>query len=1053
MRKHFLLLFLMAILPLVGWAAPLRSVEALSPYYGEVPTIKVYGESTTPLTAGTDYIFDGFFSAQTCAESEKLTEAEVKAKPAGTTLYVKITGNIGYEGSLTGSFQIKKMPLVILGAFNEGKASKAYGSADPAAPIFAVTKVFKKTVTAFSDENNIKETLGDIFSFTRETGEDAGDYALKAAIANNTLAANYVVESADIYTTLPAEEDVEETEDVDETLGVQAKFVITPKAFTLGSAEPVVAATITITIDDSKLQYNGTNQKPVITVHDIALNKDLVLDTDYTVTYPQTEGDNPQPNHKAAITHNITITGKGNYAATGIPQTFKIAPRPVFVKPVFKKIYDGTADLGTLPAAAGNFITVETETPATTGANAGIYTYKFEFQGIIDAELSTIVFTASALKNSTLTTTQKNVTTEPVALKFVLAENKTINDVFTLANYTFIAQDGTLEITKRPIKVKAASSEVNYGEDESSKLVLADEGEEEDVDAALENAVVADFKALRYILKVTKATTAETTGANAGKYKLTPVWLTDPEIDTKVNAITKETYNALTGANVASVSNDNKKDLKDALKALYKNYEMTQVFGYLKYNKATLYLGLNQSKFTLSKVYDGKEISLDDQLAKLTDAGNLSFSNFQGNDKATDTNILDLSELTMEVVENGAAANTYNLSLSGAKSDFYNISYVNSVYKINPRKLDITTFDQTMLSGQAYSLLNQKAYKITNTKADEGLVDDAEDVFKLIAVTREQVGGVYVYTDNEITQENGGLDADGLLEANNFGIKVADCGADDSKFANYTITVTPGQLTVLLNDGTGLANIMLADDKDVKDQLADVAGADTEENENANRANILFSTRDLKEGVWYTLVLPFDITVADFSKTVGYAIVDKFDEAASDGKVHFNLYMGNIPANTPFMFKLDGQKNNLNQVMFLNKVIVYDPEADNIDEDGNPFIKDGGDNTLVGFYGKKADNKLNAGEYYLNASGAWTPAVNNNVTLGSGRAKLVMGTGSAREILVEEADGSTTAISCIAADGMAVEADGWYTIGGVKLESAPVEKGVYIRNGKKMVIK
>ena len=231
--------------------------------------------------------------------------------------------------------------------------------------------------------------------------------------------------------------------------------------------------------------------------------------------------------------------------------------------------------------------------------------------------------------------------------------------------------------------------------------------------------------------------------------------------------------------------------------------------------------------------------------------------------------------------------------------------------------------------------------------------------------------------------------------------------------------------------------------------------------------NITFSNRTLKAGVWYTLVLPFDITVSNFSKAFGYAVVDMFDQTASDGKVHFNLYMGNIPANTPFMFKIDGEKLNLNQVYIENQTIIYDPEATEpregvlFDEIGNPYVTDGSDNKLVGFYGKKAaditapeegDNMLAPGEYYLNGSGVWTPAGSNGATIGGERAKLVLAT-NAREILVEEPDGSTTAIACINAEGVAVEANGWYTLDGIKLQGAPTEKGVYIRNGKKMVIK
>ena len=57
-----------------------------------------------------------------------------------------------------------------------------------------------------------------------------------------------------------------------------------------------------------------------------------------------------------------------------------------------------------------------------------------------------------------------------------------------------------------------------------------------------------------------------------------------------------------------------------------------------------------------------------------------------------------------------------------------------------------------------------------------------------------------------------------------------------------------------------------------------------------------------------------------------------------------------------------------------------------------------------------------------------------------------------RVISIEEPNG-TTEISAITVDGAFVEADGWYTTNGIRLQGVPTEKGVYIRNGKKIVIK
>ena len=58
-------------------------------------------------------------------------------------------------------------------------------------------------------------------------------------------------------------------------------------------------------------------------------------------------------------------------------------------------------------------------------------------------------------------------------------------------------------------------------------------------------------------------------------------------------------------------------------------------------------------------------------------------------------------------------------------------------------------------------------------------------------------------------------------------------------------------------------------------------------------------------------------------------------------------------------------------------------------------------------------------------------------------------------IFIEEPDGTTTAIKAVTGDkiGSEIKADGWYTIGGMKLESAPTQKGIYINNGKKIVVR
>ena len=55
---------------------------------------------------------------------------------------------------------------------------------------------------------------------------------------------------------------------------------------------------------------------------------------------------------------------------------------------------------------------------------------------------------------------------------------------------------------------------------------------------------------------------------------------------------------------------------------------------------------------------------------------------------------------------------------------------------------------------------------------------------------------------------------------------------------------------------------------------------------------------------------------------------------------------------------------------------------------------------------------------------------------------------------IEDIENGTTAIKTLNVDTMkAYAAEGWYTLDGIKLQNVPTEKGVYIQNGKKVVIK
>ena len=164
--------------------------------------------------------------------------------------------------------------------------------------------------------------------------------------------------------------------------------------------------------------------------------------------------------------------------------------------------------------------------------------------------------------------------------------------------------------------------------------------------------------------------------------------------------------------------------------------------------------------------------------------------------------------------------------------------------------------------------------------------------------------------------------------------------------------------------------------------------------------------------------------------------------------------MGNIEANTPFIVKVYEDQNMADATFESVKIVkAYDANKE-------VKVNEGSDVDFVGTYLGRIDG-FRSNMYYFSTAADKNEYYKGNDTnttyLRPLGAYFVDNAANAanmlREILIEEPNGSTTAISAITVDGAFVEADGWYTTNGVKLQGVPTEKGVYIRNGKKIVIK
>ena len=221
-----------------------------------------------------------------------------------------------------------------------------------------------------------------------------------------------------------------------------------------------------------------------------------------------------------------------------------------------------------------------------------------------------------------------------------------------------------------------------------------------------------------------------------------------------------------------------------------------------------------------------------------------------------------------------------------------------------------------------------------------------------------------------------------------------------------------------------------------------------------NRSNTIGSTTYIWKAKKYAmLVLPFDVKVTDLSEQLGYAVVNVADKTkATANNVYWVLEWGTIPANTPFVVRTAED--------ITNKEVEFDDVKIAELNTKYPTVDAGSNINLVGAYETfTIDESSNAKLRFFTNDNA-----HHGISAGSANTWYVVpfdgyidmtGVAAAHEVTFtfEELDGSTTAIKAVEFNGQMANAEGWYTIDGMKLNAAPTQKGIYINNGKKIVVK
>ena len=454
----------------------------------------------------------------------------------------------------------------------------------------------------------------------------------------------------------------------------------------------------------------------------------------------------------------------------------------------------------------------------------------------------------------------------------------------------------------------------------------------------------------------------------------------------------------------------------------------------------------------------------------VADDPGLTFKVFSGDNDVTDQLDWNVAGATKPLLarETGTNAKDYVISVSNAPVlPNYELTYTATAkFTIKPFPITITANAQSVLFGTEPNLnaeYNQMVRKVKNVGTDQNpeWVDGYDDYITTVDITPTQLANQQVIdrvNDLHLTlkwdktiQGEDGVYAGALVPVINS--------------TNYVATIVPGTLTIK-NDAPAITLVRVAkadiNDTDKNTAAAYIAQYDTKK----VTVNIKFNDDDayntLKPNKWYAMILPFKTTAKQISDAFGYAIVDLLNTAnTNEHRTLFSLHMSTevIPANTPFIVKVwDKIDMNATGVTF-NGVTIEAPEAyDEIavsDAAGNKFI--GSYTGIDGLGAFKPEYSGHVTWWSLKQDAQYDnkaiTATNTAYLRQLSAFSYIPGDLAAHEIVIEELGGGTTVIRNLNADAQTFSGEGWYNLNGVKLQSVPAEKGVYIHNGKKIVIK
>lgn len=301
------------------------------------------------------------------------------------------------------------------------------------------------------------------------------------------------------------------------------------------------------------------------------------------------------------------------------------------------------------------------------------------------------------------------------------------------------------------------------------------------------------------------------------------------------------------------------------------------------------------------------------------------------------------------------------------------------------------------------------------------------DMFRLnvdnITITDPSTNGEWVEVNNVTSPYT----IEGLDDLSNYEVEVqAVYSGGESRWSPVSFTTLP--TIELPDDATGT---------EISDLLTAYNGETTA---------VQLTGRTLyKDGEWNTLCLPFDLTL-EGSPLAG-ATAKALTGATMTG-THVTLTFSDVEqlqANVPYIIKWEAADQDINDPVFSGVTIAT------ADETARTLSFAEGNVKFTGYYDAFDITAEDDDIYYMTA-GSTLKHTGINRTLKPLRAYFRFSeAATGRRMVLDFGDGTTTGIADT--DRTTQAGAQWYTIDGKRLDRQPLHKGLYIKDGQKVVIR